>query len=106
VQWFFDKYLGNPADANSPLISLVNADLHGLPSTTIINAEIDPLRSEERNSHSVCVRQVFRLSNKPFRELRTSFWHGINTETSRTGTRLGGQATARGFWDQMSRDEI
>ena len=41
VEWFLDKYLGNPADANNPLISLVDADLRGLPPTTIINAEID-----------------------------------------------------------------
>lgn len=46
MQWFFDNYLGSPADANNPLISLVDADLRGLPPTTIINAEIDPLRSE------------------------------------------------------------
>lgn len=46
MQWFFDKYLGNPADAKSPLISLVDANVSGLPPTTIINAEIDPLRSE------------------------------------------------------------
>lgn len=46
MEWFFDKYLGDPKDAESPLISLVNADLSGLPPTTIINAEIDPLRYE------------------------------------------------------------
>lgn len=46
MQWFFEKYLGNPADVKSPLISLVDANLKGLPPTTIINAEIDPLRSE------------------------------------------------------------
>lgn len=46
MQWFFDKYLGDPADGESPLISLVNANLRGLPPTTIINAEIDPLLSE------------------------------------------------------------
>ena len=46
MQWFFDQYLGNPADVDSPLISLVDADLSGLPPTTIINAEIDPLRAE------------------------------------------------------------
>lgn len=40
------KYLSNPADAKDPLISLVDANLSGLPPTTIINAEIDPLRSE------------------------------------------------------------
>ena len=46
MEWFFDQYLSEPSDAKSPLISLVNADLSGLPPTTIINAEIDPLRSE------------------------------------------------------------
>ena len=46
MEWFFDKYLSDPSDAQSPLISLVNADLSGLPPTTIINAEIDPLRAE------------------------------------------------------------
>ncbi len=47
MQWFFDQYLGDPADANSPWISLIDeADLMGLPPTTIINAEIDPLRAE------------------------------------------------------------
>lgn len=46
MKWFFDKYLGNRDDVKSPLISLVDANLKGLPPTTIINAEIDPLRSE------------------------------------------------------------
>ncbi len=46
MQWFFSHYLRSPADADHPLISLVRADLHGLPPTTIITAEIDPLRSD------------------------------------------------------------
>jgi len=46
MKWFFDKYLKSAADAKSPLISLVNANLKGLPATTIIGAEYDPLRSE------------------------------------------------------------
>ena len=46
MQWFFGHYLRSPADADHPLISLVRADLHGLPATTIITAEIDPLRSD------------------------------------------------------------
>ena len=45
--WFFEKYLREPADGNNPLVDLVNApNLSGLPSATIITAEIDPLRSE------------------------------------------------------------
>lgn len=44
--WFFDQYVPNWRQEVNPLISLVNADLSGLPPTTIINAEIDPLRYE------------------------------------------------------------
>lgn len=46
MQWFFNQYLRTPAEAEHPLISLVRADLRGLPATTIITAEIDPLRSD------------------------------------------------------------
>lgn len=46
MQWFFMYYLNNPSEGANPLISLVNANLTGLPPTTIINAEIDPLESE------------------------------------------------------------
>ena len=48
VEWFVDKYFNSPADGDSPLISLIDAgtDLSGLPPTTIIGAEIDPLQTE------------------------------------------------------------
>ena len=44
--WFFNKYLRTPADGKSPMISLVNANLKGMPPTTIITAQYDPLQSE------------------------------------------------------------
>lgn len=46
MQWFFNNYLASPADGSNPMISLINANLSGLPSTTIIGAEIDPLQTE------------------------------------------------------------
>jgi acetyl esterase len=46
MKWFFEKYLNSPADGKSPMISLVNANLKGLPPTTIIAAQYDPLLSE------------------------------------------------------------
>jgi acetyl esterase len=47
IEWFVDKYLGNPEDKQSPLLNLYSAaNLKGLPSTTIVNAEIDPLLSD------------------------------------------------------------
>ncbi|MDN3654088.1 alpha/beta hydrolase [Ferruginibacter paludis] len=46
MKWFFQQYLNSPADGKNPMISLVTANVTGLPPTTIIGAEYDPLRSE------------------------------------------------------------
>lgn len=44
LEWFMKHYLPNMAAASDPRIDLVSANLKGLPPTTIITAEIDPLR--------------------------------------------------------------
>ena len=44
--WFTEKYLNTMIEAQNPKISLVNANLKGLPPTTIITAEIDPLHDD------------------------------------------------------------
>lgn len=46
LPWFFDKVLNNESEKQDPRLNLVSADLKGLPPTTIINAQIDPLRSD------------------------------------------------------------
>ena len=46
MAWFFNKYLRTPADGKNPMISLVNANLKGMPPTTIITASLDPLMSD------------------------------------------------------------
>ena len=47
MRWFLAQYLRSPDDGRNPLLALLEEDqLHGLPSTTVITAEIDPLRSE------------------------------------------------------------
>jgi acetyl esterase/lipase len=46
MAWFVKNYLGDPAKAIDPRISLVKANLKGLPPTTIVAAEIDPLQTE------------------------------------------------------------
>jgi acetyl esterase/lipase len=44
--WFSDKLLSSDSQKQDPRLNLVSANLAGLPPTTIINAEIDPLRSD------------------------------------------------------------
>lgn len=46
LPWFLGYYLVTPEQVSSPLIDLVDANLNGLPATTIIGAELDPLQSE------------------------------------------------------------
>ena len=46
IGWFVDKLFAKPADKADPRVDLVHADLAGLPPVTIINAQIDPLRSD------------------------------------------------------------
>lgn len=46
MAWFVKHALKSPAEAADPRISLVNANLTGLPKTLIIGAEIDPLQTE------------------------------------------------------------
>ncbi|MCJ2075272.1 alpha/beta hydrolase [Methylobacterium sp. E-016] len=45
--WYFDKTLNGPQDKQDPRLDVIGkADLKGLPSATVINAEIDPLASD------------------------------------------------------------
>lgn len=44
--WFFKHTAADSTDLRDPRIVLTQASLRGLPTTTIIAAEIDPLRSE------------------------------------------------------------
>ncbi len=46
MEWFFDNYAPDWRTEAYPYIDLIDADLSGLPTTTVINAEIDPLASE------------------------------------------------------------
>jgi acetyl esterase/lipase len=46
MAWFLQNVVRTPADLADPRINLLAADLRGLPPVTLIQAEVDPLRSE------------------------------------------------------------
>ena len=46
MEWFFDQTVTDESQLDDARISLVDADLAGLPPITIINASIDPLLSD------------------------------------------------------------
>ncbi|NIJ53885.1 alpha/beta hydrolase [Dyadobacter arcticus] len=46
MEWFVKNYLHNMGEGKDPRINLVAANLKGLPPTTIVMAEIDPLQRD------------------------------------------------------------
>ncbi|CAN5444906.1 alpha/beta hydrolase [soil metagenome] len=49
LAWFFSHTISNPSEALDPRLNLVGAKLAGLPPTSIIVAEIDPLHDDGVN---------------------------------------------------------
>ncbi|KAA0078854.1 alpha/beta hydrolase [Mycolicibacterium sp. P9-64] len=46
LRWHQRNYFASPNDAADPRVSVLNADLHGLPETTVILAECDPIKPQ------------------------------------------------------------
>ena len=46
MKWFVENTFASESETADPRVNVVEADLIGLPDTTVILAEIDPLRSE------------------------------------------------------------
>lgn len=74
MQWFFEQYLRGPQDARDPRISLVSADVSGLPPTTIINAQIDPLRSEGEQLAERMRQAGVQVEQRTFRNVTHEFF--------------------------------
>lgn len=46
IEWFVGHLVRNDSDKRDTRLDIANADLHGLPPVSIINATLDPLRSD------------------------------------------------------------
>jgi len=46
VKWFVDHLVRSEEDLKDTRLQLIHADLRGLPPVTIVNAHLDPLRSD------------------------------------------------------------
>ncbi|WP_411288557.1 alpha/beta hydrolase [Phenylobacterium sp.] len=89
MEWFVKHVFADMADLQDPRINLVEADLRGLPSATIITAEIDPLCSEGETLAERLEAQGVEVRHKTF--------HGVTHEFFGMGLVVKDAALAETF---------
>lgn len=72
MRWFLDHTIRNAADLRDPRLNLLNARLQGLPPVTLINAAIDPLRSD-----GVLLQAALQRAGVP---VAHRVWEGVTHE--------------------------
>lgn len=72
--WFTEKYLPSMTSSADPRISLVKANLKGLPPTTIINAEIDPLANDGEKLAAALEAAGVKVNHKEYKGVTHEFF--------------------------------
>ncbi|MFI5257535.1 MAG: alpha/beta hydrolase [Gemmatimonadales bacterium] len=98
MAWFFDKYVRSPSDLNDPRIDLVSARLDGLPPVTVINAQIDPLRSDGELLAVLLQREGVPTEQKTFAGVTHEFFGmGAVVDRAKEAEEMAGRALRRAF---------
>jgi acetyl esterase/lipase len=75
MEWFFAQFLGEPGDSEDDRLNLADtADLRFLPASTVLCAEIDPLRSEGERLAEALERAGVRVTHKTFAGVTHDFF--------------------------------
>lgn len=74
LNWFSYYYMRTMADAQDPRINLVTANLTGLPPVTIVNAQIDPLRSDGETLAAALRRAGVAVEQRVFEGVTHEFF--------------------------------
>lgn len=72
--WFFEHVTRTEADLKDPRLCLVDADLAGLPPVTIINAALDPLRSDGAQLEQALQRAGVAVERKTYSGVAHEFF--------------------------------
>ena len=74
AEYFLDRYVPAPEQRSNELISLMRANLAGLPPTTIINAQIDPLASDGEELAAQLTAQGVPVLQRTFQGVTHEFF--------------------------------
>lgn len=96
--WFAGHEFKNPADTKDPRIDLLHADLRDLPPTTIITAQIDPLRSGGEMLADKLKAAGVKVDSKNYNGVTHEFFGmGAVLKESRDATRFAGKNLQKAF---------
>jgi acetyl esterase len=74
MEWFAKYTLGSPQDKNDPRIDLIHANLKGLPPVTLINSQIDPLRSDGDMMATALTKAGVKVTHKIYNGVTHEFF--------------------------------
>jgi acetyl esterase len=74
IGWFFDKTLNSVADKSDPRLDIIHAKLSLLPPVTIINAQIDPLRSDGAMLEEALKQVKVKVTRKEYEGVTHDFF--------------------------------
>ncbi len=74
LKWFGHYFSKTPADMRDPRINLVSANLRGLPPVTIVNAQLDPLRSDGETLAAAMRSAGVRVEQRTFEGVTHEFF--------------------------------
>ena len=98
IGWFVDKLLAKPADKMDPRLDLVNAKLGGLPSVTIIGAQIDPLREDGALLEAALKKAGVKVQRKLYTGVAHEFFGmAAVVKKAAEAQKFGGQALRGSF---------
>ena len=74
VEWFVDKLVNSKEELKDHRLQLIDADLKGLPSVSIVNADIDPLRSDGDQMESALRKAGVQVERRNFSGVTHEFF--------------------------------
>jgi acetyl esterase len=99
MAWFLEHYLGDRAQSGNPEINLAKRDdLEGLPSATVITADIDPLRTDGQMLARALDDAGVEVTSRNFQGVTHEFFGmGAVVPTAREAVQLAGSELRKAF---------
>jgi acetyl esterase/lipase len=98
VNWFVDNLIRSKEDLKDPRLQLIDAKLNGLAPVTLINARIDPLRSDGEKMEDALKKAGVSVERRDYEGVTHEFFGAAAVvEKSREAQAYAGERLKRAF---------